>query len=196
MESRKISSKRILELIDILPVFSNECGESIEASADLITKCFLGGGKLLICGNGGSAADSQHFAAEFMSSFSREIFRQGLPAIALSVDTSFITAYSNDFRFDGIFSRQVEALGRPGDILIALTTSGSSDNCLQAVYKAKEKGLSTIAFTRTSGVIASKVDICIEVPSINTQHIQECHMVAYHVISELVEESLFGKSTK
>ncbi len=196
MHSRRISSARILELIDILPVFSKESGESIEAVADLIAKCFLSDGKVLICGNGGSAADSQHFAAEFVSAFSRDIVRRGLPAIALTVDTSFITAYSNDFKFGGIFSRQVEALGRPGDILIALTTSGSSENCLQAVYKAKEKGLSTIAFTRTSGAIASEVDICIEVPSSNTQHIQECHMVAYHIITELVEDTLFGRSAK
>jgi phosphoheptose isomerase len=190
--SMQISSTRILELIEILSIFSKDCADSIESAAALISKTFLAGGKVLICGNGGSAADSQHFAAEFVSTFSKDIIRQGLPAIALTVDTSFITAYSNDFKFAGIFSRQVEALGRPGDILIALTTSGSSDNCLQAVYKAKEKGLSTIAFTRTSGAITSEADISIEVPSTNTQHIQECHMVAYHVITELVEESLFG----
>lgn len=192
MDPREISETRISELISILPRFSSECGASINQAANIIAKAFLAGSKILICGNGGSAADSQHFAAEFVSAFSRDIVRRGLPAMALTVDTSIITAYSNDFGYEGIFSRQVEAYGRPGDVLIALTTSGSSKNCLQAVRKAKEIGISTIAFTSTSGAISEEVDISIEVPSTNTQHIQECHMVAYHVITEIVEESLFG----
>ena len=192
MDSRKISETRISELINILARFSNECGDSIHEAAGVITKAFLAGSKVLICGNGGSAADSQHFAAEFVSAFSRDITRRGLPAMALTVDTSVITGFSNDFGYEGVFARQVEAHGRPGDVLIALTTSGSSKNCLQAVRKAKENGLSAIAFTRTSGSISAEVDISIEVPSTNTQHIQECHMVAYHVITEIVEESLFG----
>lgn len=192
MDSREILETRISELMHILPTFSSDCGKSIEKAASIIIKTFLAGSKVLICGNGGSAADSQHFAAEFVSAFSRDITRRGLPAIALTVDTSVITAYSNDFGYEGIFSRQVEALGRPGDTLISLTTSGSSKNCLQAVLKAKEIGLSTIAFTRVSGEISMEVDASIEVPSENTQHIQECHMVAYHVITEIVEQSLFG----
>ena len=192
MDSREISETRISELMSILPRFSSECGDSINQAADIIVKTFLAGSKVLICGNGGSAADSQHFAAEFVSAFSRDITRRGLPARALTVDTSIITAYSNDFGYEGIFSRQVEAFGRPGDTLIALTTSGSSKNCLQAVRKAKEIGISTIAFTRSSGAISGEVDTSIEVPSANTQHIQECHMVAYHVITEIVEQSLFG----
>ncbi len=192
MDSREVSETRISELMSILPRFSSQCGVSINQAADIIVKTFLAGSKVLICGNGGSAADSQHFAAEFVSAFSRDITRQGLPAMALTVDTSIITAYSNDFGYEGVFSRQVEAFGRPGDTLIALTTSGSSKNCLQAVRKAKEIGISTIAFTRTSGAISAEVDTSIEVPSANTQHIQECHMVAYHVITEIVEQSLFG----
>jgi len=192
LDSRHISETRISELMQILPRFSSECGISIGVAASIIIKTFLAGSKVLICGNGGSAADSQHFAAEFVSAFSRDITRRGLPAIALTVDSSVITAYSNDFGYDGVFSRQVEALGRPGDTLIALTTSGSSKNCLQAVLKAKEIGINTIAFTRVAGAISSKVDASIEVPSENTQHIQECHMVAYHVITEIVEQSLFG----
>jgi D-sedoheptulose 7-phosphate isomerase len=192
VDSREVSETRISELMSILPRFSSQCGVSINQAADIIVKTFLAGSKVLICGNGGSAADSQHFAAEFVSAFSRDITRQGLPAMALTVDTSIITAYSNDFGYEGVFSRQVEAFGRPGDTLIALTTSGSSKNCLQAVRKAKEIGISTIAFTRTSGAISAEVDTSIEVPSANTQHIQECHMVAYHVITEIVEQSLFG----
>lgn len=196
MESEKIFEARVVELIDILSKFSSECRDSIQEAANMISKAFLAGSKVLICGNGGSAADSQHFAAEFVSAFSRDITRRGLPAIALTVDTSIITAFSNDFGFEGVFARQVEAYGRTGDVLISLSTSGSSQNCLQAVRKARLNGLSTVAFTRTSGAICAEVDISIEVPSTNTQHIQECHMVAYHVITEIVEESLFGGNQK
>ena len=192
MESREISETRISELMRLLPLFSSKCGVSINQAANTILKTFLAGSKVLICGNGGSAADSQHFAAEFVSAFSRDITRRGLPAMALTVDTSIITAYSNDFGYEGVFSRQVEAFGRPGDTLIVLTTSGSSKNCLQAVRKAQEIGISTIAFTRAAAAISAEVDTSIEVPSTNTQHIQECHMVAYHVITEIVEQSLFG----
>ena len=196
MESEKIFEARVVELINILSKFSSECGDSIQEAADMISKAFLAGSKVLICGNGGSAADSQHFAAEFVSAFSRDITRRGLPAIALTVDTSVITAFSNDFGYEGVFARQVEAYGRNGDVLISLSTSGSSENCLQAVRKAKLNGLSTVAFTRTSGAIGAEVDISIEVPSTNTQHIQECHMVAYHVITEIVEQALFGGDQK
>ena len=192
VDSRAISETRISELIGILPHFSSECGDSITQAASIVLKTFLAGSKVLICGNGGSAADSQHFAAEFVSAFSRDITRRGLPAMALTVDTSIITAYSNDFGYEGVFSRQVEAFGRPGDALIVLTTSGSTKNCLNAVRKAKEIGISTIAFTRTLATISGEVDTSIEVPSTNTQHIQECHMVAYHIITEIVEQSLFG----
>jgi len=192
VDSSKITKSRIAELVNILPNFANECADSIDSAANVITKAFLANSKVLICGNGGSAADSQHFAAEFVSAFSRNITRQGLPAIALTVDSSIITAFSNDFGFEGVFARQVQAYGQPGDVLIALTTSGSSENCLQAVRQARESGLTTIAFTRTSGAISAEVEISIEVPSLITQHIQECHMVAYHVITEIVEESIFG----
>jgi len=192
MNSNKISATRISELVSLLPHFSTSCEDSIQEAASIIAKAFKAGSKILICGNGGSAADSQHFAAEFVSAFSRDIKRPGLPAIALTVDTSVLTAYSNDFGFDGVFARQVEALGSVGDILIVLSTSGSSKNCIQAVKMAKSNGLSTIAFTREFGNLGKDVDISIEVPSTNTQHIQECHMVAYHIITEIVEDSLFG----
>ena len=192
MNSSEISAARVFELVSLLPDFSTRCGDSIQQAAFIIAKAFKAGSKILICGNGGSAADSQHFAAEFVSAFSRDLKRPGLPAIALTVDTSVLTAYSNDFGFDGVFARQVEALGKAGDILIVLSTSGSSKNCIQAVHMAKLNGLSTIAFTRESGTIGREVDVSIEVPSTNTQHIQECHMVAYHIITEIVEDSLFG----
>ena len=192
MNSMKIVEMRVSELIEVLSKFENLSSAHIVEAGELISNAFKAGSKILICGNGGSAADSQHFAAEFVSAFSKDIERKGLPALALTVDTSILTAYSNDFGFERVFARQVEAYGYPGDVLIALTTSGSSKNCLAAISEAKSRGLKTIAFTRTSGAISTEVDISIEVPSINTQHIQECHMVAYHVIVEIVEKSLFG----
>jgi D-sedoheptulose 7-phosphate isomerase len=188
-----IINTRVNEIISILSEVSLNCLEDIETIADLITECFSSGGKILICGNGGSAADSQHFAAEFVSAFARDLDRKALPAIALTVDTSIITAFSNDFSFEKVFSRQVEAHGRPGDVLIALTTSGSSKNCIEAVHQARELGLKTIALTQVGGQISKMVDFSIEIPSKNTQHIQECHMVCYHIITELVEEALFRR---
>jgi len=184
---------RINEIISVLSEINSISKKEIEASANVIVECFLSGGKILICGNGGSAADSQHFAAEFVSTFARDLDRKALPAIALTVDTSIITAYSNDFSFDKVFARQVEAYGRPGDVLIVLTTSGSSKNCLEAANQASNLGLKTIAFTQEGGQISKFVDHAIEIPSKNTQHIQECHMVCYHIITELVEEALFRK---
>jgi D-sedoheptulose 7-phosphate isomerase len=187
----EVIKTRISEISIALERVLADCADSIEKSALLISQCFAQGGKILICGNGGSAADSQHFAGEFVSSFAKDLDRKALPAIALTVDTSIITAISNDKSFEMVFSRQVEAIGRTGDVLIVLTTSGSSRNCLEAVSKAKELGLKTIAFTKLGGDIAKIVDSAIEIPSENTQHIQECHMVSYHLLTELVENTLF-----
>ena len=144
----------------------------------------------MICGNGGSAADSQHFAGEFVSSFSPAIKRRGLPAIALTTDTSMITAWANDFAFDGIFARQVEALGQPGDILIAFSTSGTSKNCMVAIDAAKENGLTTIAFTKKGSQLSKVCDFSIGIPSEDTQHIQEMHVIIYHIICEIVENAM------
>jgi D-sedoheptulose 7-phosphate isomerase len=130
-----IIETRINGLSQLLKQVLVECSKSIEEIALLISECFTQGGKILICGNGGSAADSQHFAGEFVSSFAKDLERKALPAIALTVDTSILTAISNDNSFNKVFSRQVEALGRSGDVLIVLTTSGSSKNCLEAVSK-------------------------------------------------------------
>lgn len=189
----ELIENRVLELINTLKSFSGECKQEVLLASGIIAEAFLAGSKILICGNGGSAADSQHFAAEFVSGFSRDIQRKSLPAISLSVDTSIITAYSNDFGYEGIFARQVEAYGKSGDVLIVITTSGTSKNCIAAVKQAKNIGLKTIALTSKGGKIADFVDVSIQVPSTNTQHIQECHMLAYHVITEIVEEKLFKK---
>ena len=185
---------RFDELVTLLPKFKLHAEKTIEEAALLISNAFKKGNKILICGNGGSAADSQHFAAEFVNAFSKEIKRKALPAIALSTDTSIITAIANDFTFDNVFSRQVEAYATPGDVLVVFTTSGSSINCINAVASAKVLGVTSIAFTQESAEISNLVDLCIEVPSVNTQHIQECHILAYHVITELVENNLFGDS--
>ena len=191
MDPINIVNTRINELVGILPEFIISCTDALVMGATLITSAFSSGSKILICGNGGSAADSQHFAAEFVSAFSRDLRRKALPAMALTVDTSVITAFSNDFSFDDVFARQVEAHGREGDILIVLTTSGTSKNCLSAVREANRLGLKTIAFTRFASEIGKEVDVSIEVPSSNTQHIQECHMLGYHIITEIVENTLF-----
>ena len=111
----------------------------------------------------------------------------------MTTDTSVITAFSNDYNFDGVFARQVEAHGKPGDILIVFTTSGSSKNCINAVFQASKLSMKTIAFTRKSALISKEVDIAIEVPSGDTQHIQECHLFSYHLLAEIVENSLFRK---
>jgi D-sedoheptulose 7-phosphate isomerase len=185
-----ILKNRFGELIGVLPRFQEESGRKIELVASLIAETFISGNKVLICGNGGSAADSQHFAAEFVSSFSKDVKRNGLPAIALTTDSSILTAISNDFVFEHVFSRQVEAYGKNGDLLIVFTTSGNSKNCLKAVRTAKEMNLQTVAFTRIDAEISNLVDIAIEVPSLNTQHIQECHILAYHIICEIVELEL------
>jgi len=155
------------------------------------TRCLKAGHKLLFCGNGGSAADSQHIAAEFVGRF--KINRPGLPALALTTDTSILTAVANDFGYDTIFSRQVEALGNNGDILIGLSTSGMSASVLQAVSKASEKGLTTIGFCGIRGGDLKKTaDISFVAQHEETSHVQEIHMVALHAISEVVEKTFFG----
>ena len=187
-------ASKIDEATNAIEELKLNCNQEILDSALLILDCFKNGGKVLICGNGGSAADSQHFAAEFVSSFSKKINRRSYPAIALTTDMSIITAYANDFSFDGVFARQVEALGKKGDVLIAISTSGSSKNCLIAIEQARKQGLKTLGFTKLGGEIAQKVDISIQVPSNDTQHIQECHLISYHIIAGIVEELMSSGS--
>ena len=191
-----IITLRFDELSELIPKFKNNSKESIVATATSIIKAFESGRKILICGNGGSAADSQHFAAEFVNIFSKEINRRALPAMALSTDTSIITAIANDSSYDQVFARQVEAYAEPGDVVIAFTTSGSSQNCINAVVSARAKGAKTIAFTCVNADISKLVEISVEVPSTDTQHIQECHILAYHIIAELVENQLFVEGQK
>jgi D-sedoheptulose 7-phosphate isomerase len=170
---------------------AEECLEAILAAADLIADTFQSGGKVLLCGNGGSAADCQHMAAEFVSRLTKEFERPGLPAVALTTDTSFLTAFTNDCGFEGVFERQVQALGKPRDVLIGISTSGNSPNVIRAVEAAHAADMCTIALTGSGGRLAGMVHVAIAVPSPNTQYIQEAHLAIEHILCELVEHSLF-----
>jgi D-sedoheptulose 7-phosphate isomerase len=170
---------------------ANAGADSIAAAADLIAAALRRGGKLLLCGNGGSAADCQHMAAELVGRLTREKDRPGLPAIALTTDTSFLTAYSNDVGFDGVFARQVQALGAAGDVLIAISTSGGSPNVLAAAEEARRKGLSIVALLGESGPLASGAHVAITVPTRDTQLIQQVHLAVEHLICHLVERTLY-----
>ncbi|MCJ7630930.1 D-sedoheptulose 7-phosphate isomerase [Candidatus Bathyarchaeota archaeon] len=165
--------------------------EIVEAS-ELIIETYQNGGKLLIFGNGGSAADAQHMACELAGRFLKE--RQGLPAIALTADSSILTALSNDFGFENVFSRQIETLSNRNDVILAISTSGKSKNILEAINTAKRLGVKTIGLTGESGAdLANLVNILIKVPSLNTPRIQEAHITIIHIICHLVEQGLFGK---
>jgi D-sedoheptulose 7-phosphate isomerase len=170
------------------------CADSVVAAARLIAEAFSGGGKILLCGNGGSAADCQHFAAEFVSQLTKESPRRGLPAIALTTDTSVLTAYANDFGFEGVFERQVRALGRPGDVLVAMSTSGNSENVRRAVRAAREIGLRTIGLLGEGGQLTAEVECPVVIPSRNTQHVQESLLPIEHAIADLVERMLFAEA--
>jgi len=165
---------------------ARECGPAIVEAASLIAACLQAGGKILFCGNGGSAADSQHLAAEFVGRFIKD--RIALPAIALTADTSILTAVGNDYGFEHVFSRQIQALGRPGDVAVGISTSGQSPNILAAMREARRRGLKTIGLAgKDGGVLANCVDVSIVVTSTNTARIQECHITIGHLICELAE---------
>ena len=157
-----------------------------------LSSCFAHGGKLLICGNGGSAADAQHFAAEFVNHMRFQ--RPPLPAIALTTDTSVLTSISNDRRYEDVFARQVQAIGCAGDTLFALSTSGASANVLAALGAARRQGMLTVGFTGQAGVetMAPGCDLLVAVPSRDCARIQECHEFVYHAIAGEIEEQLFG----
>jgi D-sedoheptulose 7-phosphate isomerase len=175
---------------------AESCADAIVEASRLIAETFRRGRKVLLCGNGGSAADCQHVAAEFVSRFRREVERRALPAIALTTDTSFLTAFANDCGYEGVFERQVEALGEPDDVLIGISTSGNSPNVVKAVKYASERGLRTIVLTGRGGRLPELADVAIRVPSTDTQHIQETHIAVEHVICDLVETILFGDLVK
>ena len=179
LESAKIKNKMVKNGL-----------ESIEKAAELLIGSINAGGKILWCGNGGSAADAQHLATELMGGMS-DHDRMPIPSIALTTDSSFITAWSNDTDFDSIFSRQVQGLGEEGDVLVGISTSGNSENIINALKQAKFKKLKTIAFSgKTGGNLDGIADVTIKVPSDNTQRIQESHIMIGQILCSLIELSI------
>jgi D-sedoheptulose 7-phosphate isomerase len=169
---------------------SSEVLLTVAKVCEILVTALKQGNKALLFGNGGSAADAQHIAAELVGRFAFD--RPALPALALSVNTSCVTSIGNDYGFDQVFSRQIEALARPGDVAIGISTSGNSANVLRAMSAARKIGLHTVALTgRTGGNLRNTVDHCICVPSNEKPRIQECHILIGHIISELVEREMF-----
>lgn len=190
MKERIIS--RLRESADLKLRFAKESVAEVQEAASIIIKSLRSGGKVLIFGNGGSAADSQHIAAEFVNRYSKE--RRALPALALTTDTSILTSIPNDGSFEDVFSRQIEALGNKGDVAWGMTTSGRSENVLKAFKTAKALGLKTIAFTgQDRSRVEKAVDCCVSAPSRSTPRVQELHITLAHIICELVEESVAAK---
>jgi len=163
--------------------------ENIIQATDMLTACLTRGNKILIFGNGGSAADAQHLAAEFVNRF--QIERPPLAALALTTDTSTLTSIGNDYHFDDIFAKQVQALGRPGDIAWGISTSGNSANVIRAIQLARKIGLSTIGMTGRAGQLAGCVDLVFAVASDVTARIQESHITIGHILCDLVDRSLY-----
>ena len=182
------------ESIEVKREAAEYLAPSIGAAASLIAETFLQGRKLLICGNGGSAAAAQHAAAEFVNRF--ELERPGLPALALTTDTSALTSIANDYRFADVFSRQIRALGQPGDLLMAITTSGGSESVTESLKAAHERDGRTILLSGRDGGMASKLlepgDIEIRVATYSTPRIQEVHLLVIHCLCHLVDQQLFG----
>jgi D-sedoheptulose 7-phosphate isomerase len=160
------------------------------AIADVWLECLRKGGKILLCGNGGSAADAQHIAAELAGKF--RLVRRPLPGIALTTNTSILTAVSNDLGYETVFALQVRALARPGDVFVGISTSGNSPNVLRAVEAAKEMGATTVGLSGSGGPLKDMVDLALAVPSTDTPRIQEAHITAGHLVCGLVEQALFG----
>ncbi|APZ42132.1 phosphoheptose isomerase [Acidihalobacter ferrooxydans] len=169
--------------------------EPIERAAQRMTQAIIEGHKILSCGNGGSAGDAQHFSSEMLNRFERE--RRGLPAIALSTDTSTLTSIANDYSYAQVFARQVRALGTPGDLLLGISTSGRSPNVVEAVDAAHEQGMHAIALTgRDGGALRERLtgaDIEIRVPSEVTARLQEVHLLVIHCLCDLIDSQLFGE---
>ncbi len=189
---KDIVTKSYKESVHSKEAFFKQNIQLVIRCAELIADTFKAGNKLLICGNGGSAADAQHLSAEFVNRFVIE--RPPLPAVALSTDTSIITSIGNDYTFDQIFSKQIKAIGKEGDILLAISTSGDSKNVILAVKVARDMGIKTIGLAgKSGGKMAKMVDILLNVDSDITARIQEVHITAGHIICELVDHILFNQ---
>ena len=188
-------SRTLNQHLEVFQTLLSEHLEIIEECAELIAETFARGNKILICGNGGSAADAQHLAAEFVGRFESE--RIALPAIALTTDTSALTALANDYDFERIFARQVDALAREGDLLIGISTSGNSPNVISAVMKARQKGCKILGMTGAKGKkLASLCDQSVLVPSDRTARIQEAHITIAHIWCEIIDEKISKEQIK
>lgn len=186
---KELIDQRFDDHLDVIRRAHVELADRIQEAAKLIIDSYRAGGGVFLFGNGGSAADAQHIAGELVGRFLKE--RPPLKAQALSTDTSVLTSLSNDYAFETVFVRQLEANAREGDVAIGLTTSGNSTNVIAALAKAREMGLKTIAFTGHGGGQCTKsADVLLDVPSRHTPHVQEAHMVIYHMICEFVEQTL------
>jgi D-sedoheptulose 7-phosphate isomerase len=184
--------KEFQESIDLKDRVKRELPEKIIQVAHALAQCIRNGGKILLCGNGGSAADAQHLAGELVVRLSSDYTRSALPAITLSSNDYVLTACANDFGFEQVFSRQIEALGKPEDLLLCISTSGNSPNLLKAAEKAKEKKMKTVGLLgKDGGKLKNLSDLSIVVPSENTPRIQEVHICICHILCELIEKELF-----
>lgn len=181
------------ESADTKKLILEKCFEDISKAADKLVEVVRRGNKILFCGNGGSAADSQHLATEFMIRMSHDLTRPAIGAIALTTDSSNLTAGGNDIGFENVFARNVEGLGNPGDALIGISTSGNSENISRAFHKAKEKNLITIGLLgKDGGKLINECEFSIVIPSNNTQRIQEGHITVGHILCEIVEREIYG----
>ena len=186
-------TQQISASISVKEAMFDSCIEDIQAAASLMIDSIRKDGKILWCGNGGSAADAQHLATELMGGMTSHE-RRPIPSIALTTDSSFLTAWSNDTDFESIFSRQIQGLGKTGDVLIGISTSGNSDNVLAAVKQAKYRELSTIVFTgRSGGKLNGISDVTINIPSEDTQRIQEAHIMVGQILCGLIEDDLLDE---
>ena len=187
---KSLINEQLQQSAQVLQFINEKLVDDIAQTGALMVDCYKAGGKLLVCGNGGSAADAQHFAAELVGRLNYH--RAALPAIALTTDTSILTAVANDYSFNEIFTRQVEALGQAGDILVGLSTSGNSGNVIQAIHAAKAKKMTTIALLgKNGGTLAGLADYKMIIPSQTSQKIQEGHITIIHLWCEIVEKTLF-----
>ena len=193
MNKEKFITESLKESSETKLKIEQGCKEDILKAVNILSEVYGNGNKLLLCGNGGSAADCQHIATELMIRLSHHIQRPALPAIALTTDTSNLTAGGNDIGFENIFARNIEGLGNKGDALIAISTSGNSGNIIKAVEMAHKKGMKIIGLLGgDGGKLKPIVDLPIIIPSSNVQRIQEGHITVAHIICELVEDDLYG----
>ena len=194
MELQERILGHFLESIEVKQRAAGDLVESVHRAGDLMVESLLNEGKILSCGNGGSAGDAQHFSAELLNRFEKE--RPGLPAIAVTTDSSTLTAIANDYDYNEIFSKQVSALGRDNDVLLAISTSGNSPNVMEAIKSAHDRGMAVVALTGKDGGqmagMLSGSDVEIRVPSSRTARIQEVHLVVIHCLCDFIDTRLFG----